>query len=94
MIAGAPPPVKAVKGYEEPSDIVNMGKKKMKLATWLVSHKLLSVDQANEVMTEWEKQTGHIKERFGRIAVNKGFITEAQLNAACLDKERDEASGR
>jgi len=65
----------------------------MKLATWLVSHKLLSIDQANEVMTEWEKQTGHIKERFGRIAVKKGFITEAQLNAACLDKERDEASG-
>ena len=93
MIAGAPCPVKAVNGCEQPSDIVSMGKKRMKLATWLVSHKLLSIDQANEVMTEWEKQTGHIKERFGRIAVKKGFITEAQLNAACLDKERDEASG-
>jgi hypothetical protein len=69
-----------------------MGKKKMKLATWLVSHKLISVDQASEVMTEWKKQTGHIKERFGRIAVKKGFITEAQLNAACLEKDRDEAN--
>jgi hypothetical protein len=93
MIPGASRPVKAVKGYGEPSDIVSMGKKKMKLATWLVSHKLLSIEQANEVMMEWEKQTGHIKERFGRIAVKKGFITEAQLNAACLDKERDEATG-
>ena len=93
MIAGAPRPVKAVNGYEQPSDSVSMGKKKMKLATWLVSHKLLSIDQANEVMIEWDKQTGHIKERFGRIAVKKGFITEAQLNAACLDKEKDEASG-
>ena len=90
MIAGALSPVKAVKGWEQPSDIVSMGKKKMKLATWLVSHKLLSIDQASEVMTEWEKQTGHIKERFGRIAVKKGFITESQLNAACIDKDRDE----
>jgi hypothetical protein len=57
-----------------------MGKKKMKLASWLVSHQLITVDQANEVMREWNSQTGHIKDRVGRIAVNK----------ACLDKEREE----
>jgi hypothetical protein len=70
-----------------------MGKKKMKLATWLVSHKLMTVEQANTVMKEQEKQTGHIKDMFGRIAVKKGFITEAQLNRAVLDKEREELSG-
>jgi hypothetical protein len=67
-----------------------MGKKKMKLASWLVSHQLITVDQANEVMKEWNSQTGHIKDRVGRIAVKKGFISEAQLNKACLDKEREE----
>jgi hypothetical protein len=67
-----------------------MGKKKMKLASWLVSHQLITVDQANEVMREWNSQTGHIKDRVGRIAVKKGFISEAQLNKACLDKEREE----
>jgi hypothetical protein len=67
-----------------------MGKKKMKLASWLISRNLITVEQANAVMEEQKQQGGHIKERFGRIAVNLGFITEAQLNKACLDKERDE----
>jgi hypothetical protein len=69
-----------------------MSKKKMKLASWLVSHKLMTVDQANDVMKEQGKQTGHIKDRFGRIAVKKGYITEPILNKACLDKEREESS--
>ena len=67
-----------------------MAKKKMKLASWLVSHKLITVAQANSVMEEWNSQTGHIKDRFGRIAVKKGYISEAQLNKACLEKEREE----
>ena len=29
-----------------------MGKKKMKLATWLVSRKLMTVDQAEQVIVE------------------------------------------
>jgi hypothetical protein len=69
-----------------------MGKKKMKLASWLVSHSLMTVDQANEVMAEQGKQSGHIKDRFGRIAVQKGYISEAALNKACLEKEREEVS--
>ena len=64
----------------------------MKLATWLVSRKLMTVDQAEQVMVEQKKQAGHIKDRFGRIAVKRGYISEAQLNRACLDKEKDELS--
>ena len=67
-----------------------MAIRKMKLASWLVSHRLITVDQATEVMQEWNSQAGHIKARFGRIAVKKGFISEAQLNKACVDKEREE----
>jgi hypothetical protein len=67
-----------------------MGKKKMKIASWLISHNLLTVDQANVVLAEQQKQSGHVKERFGRIAVNLGFISEAQLNSAYLAKEREE----
>jgi len=81
-----------VKTGPDNSDTRGMGKKKMKLASWLVSHKLMTLDQANDVMTEQGKQNGHIKDRFGRIAVKKGYITEAILNKACLDKEREEVS--
>ncbi len=65
--------------------------KRMRLATWLVSHNLLTLDQAHEVMRLQREQTGHIRDRFGRIAVNKGFISEEALTKAYLDKEREEA---
>ncbi len=68
-----------------------MHKKRMRLATWLISKKLMSPEQAQEVMADQKKQGGSIHERFGRIAVKKGFITEAQLNKAILAKDREEA---
>jgi hypothetical protein len=80
----------SVKEIPTSSDNHRMRKKKMKLATWLVSHHLITVEQANEVMEDWKSQSGHIKDRFGRIAVRKGYISEAQLNKACLEKEREE----
>jgi hypothetical protein len=83
-------PYTQVKKTAGSSDNLNMAKKKMKLASWLVSHHLITVDQANDVMEEWKTQSGHIKDRFGRIAVKKGYISEAQLNKACLEKEREE----
>jgi hypothetical protein len=67
-----------------------MARKKMKLATWLVSKKLLTVEQAQKVMQEQEKQKG-IHDRFARIAVTLGYISEGQLNRAVMAKEKDEA---
>jgi hypothetical protein len=69
-----------------------MAKKKMKLATWLVSKKLITVEQAQRVMQEQQKQGG-IHDRFGRIAVRLGYITEPQLDRAVMAKEKDEALG-
>ena len=71
-----------------------MAHKRMRLATWLVSHDLLTLDQANEVMRAQKEQTGHIRERFGRIAVKLGFISEEALTRAYLEKERQEAAVR
>jgi hypothetical protein len=85
-----PEPDAQVKETASSSDNLHMAKKKMKLASWLVSHHLITVDQAHDVMDEWKAQSGHIKDRFGRIAVKKGYISEAQLNKACLEKEREE----
>jgi hypothetical protein len=62
----------------------------IKLPSWLIAHRPLSVVQAEEIMREQGTQTGHIKDRFGRIAVKKGYISEADLNRACLEKEREE----
>ncbi len=69
-------------------------RKRMRLATWLVSHNLMTLDQAHDVMREQKQQTGHIRERFGRIAVNKGYISEEALTRAYLAKEREEAELR
>ena len=66
-------------------------KKKMRIATYLIDKGLLTVEQAQEVMTEQEKKGGGLKDRFGRIAVNKGYISEKVLNKAVTDKEREEA---
>ncbi len=63
----------------------------MRLATWLVSHNLMTLDQAHEVMREQKEQTGHIRDRFGRIAVKLGFISEEALTRAYFAKEREEA---
>jgi len=71
-----------------------MAIKRMRLATWLVSHNLMTLDQANQVMHEQRQQTGHIRDRFGRIAVKKGYISEEALTRAYLAKEREEAAVR
>ncbi len=68
-----------------------MGKKKMRLATYLIAKKLLTVEQAQLVLAEQEKQGSRMHDRFGRIAVKKGYIKEADLNKAILAKEREEA---
>ena len=60
--------------------------KRMRPATWLVSHKLLTLDQAQDIMRAQKEQTGHIRDRFGRIAVNKGYISEEALTRAYLEK--------
>ncbi len=65
--------------------------RRMRLATWLVSHNLMTLDQARQVMREQGEQTGHIHDRFGRIAVKLGFISEEALTRAYLAKEREEA---
>ena len=67
-----------------------MSKKKYKLASYLIAKGLLTKEQAKEIMAEQDKKSGPLRERFGRIAVKKGYITESQLNRAILEKEREE----
>lgn len=64
--------------------------KHMKLATFLIQNGYLTVEQAQEVMQEQKEAGDKRKERFGRIAVKKGFISEKKLNQAVLEKEREE----
>jgi thymidine phosphorylase len=66
--------------------------KHMKLATYLIQNGYITVEQAQEVMQEQEAAGAKRKERFGRIAVKKGFISEKKLNHAVLEKEREEFS--
>ena len=68
-----------------------MAKKKYKLASYLIAKGLITREQAKEIMAEQDGKRGPIRERFGRIAVRKGYITESQLNRAILEKEREEA---
>ena len=64
--------------------------KKMRIATYLVNEGFLSLEQAKIVMDEQKKMNGNFKNRFGRIAVNKGFINEHILNKALIQKEKYE----
>lgn len=67
-----------------------MAKNKMKFGTFLVENQYLTQDQAEEVLEaqKFSKMPGDFKERFGRIAVNKGYISEERLRRAFLDKSR------
>ena len=68
-----------------------MAKKKLRIASYLISKGLLSVEKAKEIMQEQDGKSGITKEMFGRIAVKKGYITEDALNKAIVAKEREEA---
>jgi hypothetical protein len=71
--------------------MVKKQKKQMRLATYLIEKKLLSVAQAQESLSEQGQQGGRIHDRFGRLAVKKGYISEATLNKAIIEKDREEA---
>lgn len=68
-----------------------MAKKKLKIASYLISRGLISVEQAKEIMEEQAGKSGITREMFGRIAVKKGYITEDVLHRAIMAKEREEA---
>ncbi|NOY09058.1 MAG: hypothetical protein GXP33_09470 [Spirochaetes bacterium] len=68
-----------------------MSKKKLRIASYLISKGLISVEHAREIMEEQETRKGVTREMFGRMAVKKGYITEDVLNRAVIAKEREEA---
>lgn len=63
----------------------------MRIGTYLISKGLLTKRQAQEVLNEQATEGPGLRERFGRIAVRRGFVTEQQMNHAFLQKEREEA---
>ncbi len=62
-----------------------------RLATYLIQKKLLTVEQAQEILSEQGQKGGRIHDMFGRLAVKKGYITEAALNKAIVEKDREES---
>jgi hypothetical protein len=67
-------------------------KKNMRLATYLIQRGLLTVPQAKEILAEQQgQQEKRIHEMFGRLAVKKGYLTEAALNKAMVEKDREES---
>jgi hypothetical protein len=66
-------------------------KKQMRLATYLIEKKLITVAQAQEILADQGHQGGRIHDMFGRLAVKKGYISEADLNKAIIEKDREES---
>jgi len=64
----------------------------MRIGTYMITKGLLTKRQAQEVLNEQATDGPGLRERFGRIAVRRGFVTEHQMNRAFLEKERDEAT--
>jgi len=64
---------------------------KMKLGTYLVKNGFISLDQAQKILEVQQKgDDGSNKQRFGRIAINLGYLSEKMLNRIVLEKERKE----
>jgi hypothetical protein len=64
--------------------------KKMKLGSYLVKNGFLTLDQAKEVIAAQQGGQGVSKERFGRIAIKLGYISEKMLNRVVMQKEKQE----
>ncbi|MBN1699223.1 MAG: hypothetical protein JW881_17010 [Spirochaetales bacterium] len=64
--------------------------KNLKIASYLIEKGLLTVKQAKIVMEIQNNMHNVSKQRFGRIAVNQGFIKENVLNKVMLEKEKKE----
>ena len=63
---------------------------KMKLGTYLIKNGFMTVEQAQKVIQVQQQNHGASRQRFGRIAVKLGYITEPMLNKIVMDKERKE----
>ncbi len=61
-----------------------------KIGIYLLRKGLITQDQVNEVLSEQSKINDFTRSRFGRIAVNKGYITEHALNLAMMEKYESE----
>jgi len=64
--------------------------KKMKIATYLVKEGYISLNQANKIIEIQKGMPSSRRQRFGRIAINNGFIAENILNKVLLKKEKKE----
>ena len=62
--------------------------KDTRIAKYLVIKGLLTEEQAKEILKEQSKDP--LRARFGRIAVQKGYITEKALNTAMMEKYQSE----
>jgi uncharacterized protein YtpQ (UPF0354 family) len=62
----------------------------MKIGKYLIQKGLINQKQVDEVLKEQIKKDTIFRNRFGRIAINKGFITEKMLNQAILEKYQTE----
>jgi hypothetical protein len=56
----------------------------MRIASCLIKQGLISLEQAQFIIREQEKSAAH--ERFGAIAVKRGFITEDLLEEALQEQ--------
>ena len=62
----------------------------MKIGKFLVNRGLLELPQVVNILKEQQKANAVMRMRFGRIAIDKGYITEKALNVAMLEKYQTE----
>lgn len=71
-----------------------MPKEKQKFGTYMVENGYLTKEQAIEVLNAQNIQDENpceMNDRFGRIAVEKGFISEKKLREAFLNQAKEES---
>ncbi len=63
---------------------------RMKIGKYLVSKGLLSVEEEKTVAAIQQKMSPEERERFGKIAVEVGYIKESMLKEAMKEKREKE----
>jgi len=68
-----------------------MKQKKMKFGSFLVEKGFLSREQAIDILETQEKDDSKLRPRFGRIAVDKDYLGEKEVNSAFMQYMKEKA---
>ncbi len=69
---------------------MSSSEKIIRMGEFMVKKNMLTQEQVNEIIKEQKKIKDFTRLRFGRIAINKGYMTENAVNKFMMEKYEEE----